>query len=57
MKIIFFQLGLLLTTINAVAIQSAYKLWAQSFHSLMADIRQDINGVNSFSGCLNGTFP
>ena len=57
MKIIFFQLGLLLTTINAVAIQSGYKLWAQSFHSLMADIRQDINGVNSFSGCLNGTFP
>ena len=30
---------------------------AQSFNSLMADFRQDINRVSSFSGCLNGTFP
>ena len=30
---------------------------AQSFNSLMADFRQDINRVSSFSRCLNGTFP
>ena len=29
---------------------------AQSFTSLMADLRQDINRVSSFSRCLNGTF-
>ena len=29
----------------------------QSFTSLMADLRQDINRVSSFSRCLNGTFP
>ena len=29
----------------------------QSFTSLMADLRQDINKVSSFSLCLNGTFP
>ena len=29
----------------------------QSFTSLMADHRQDINRVSSFSRCLNGTFP
>ena len=33
------------------------KLRAQSFTSLMADLRQDINRVPSFSRCLNGTFP
>ena len=31
--------------------------WAQSFTSLMADLRQDINGVSSFRRCLNRTFP
>ena len=31
--------------------------WSQSFTSLMADLRQGINRVASFSGCLNGTFP
>ena len=30
---------------------------SQSFTSLMADLRQDINRVSSFSRCLNGTFP
>ena len=31
---------------------------SQSFTSLMADFRQDINRVSSsFSRCLNGTFP
>ena len=31
--------------------------WAQSFTSLKADIRQDIDGGFAFSRCLNGTFP
>ena len=30
---------------------------AQSFTSLMADLRQDINRGFAFSRCLNGTFP
>ena len=30
---------------------------AQSFTSLRADLRQDMNIVSSFSRCLNGTFP
>ena len=30
---------------------------AQSFNSLMADLRQDIIRFSSFSRCLNGTFP
>ena len=30
---------------------------SQSFTSLMADLRQDINKVSSFSRCINGTFP
>ena len=30
---------------------------AQSFISLMADVRQDMNGGFAFSRCLNGTFP
>ena len=30
---------------------------AQSFTSLMADLRQDINRVSPFSRSLNGTFP
>ena len=30
---------------------------AQSFTSLTADLRQDINRVSSFIMCLNGTFP
>ena len=30
---------------------------AQSFTSLKADLRQDINGGFAFSRCLNGTFP
>ena len=30
---------------------------AQSFSSSMADLRQDINRVSTFSSCLNGTFP
>ena len=30
---------------------------AQSFTSLKADLRQDMNRVSSFSRCLNGTFP
>ena len=30
---------------------------SQSFTSLMANLRQDINSVSSFSSCLNGTFP
>ena len=34
-----------------------FKLWAQSFTSLMADLCQDINRVSLFSRCLNGTFP
>ena len=29
----------------------------QSFTSLMADLRQDITGLSSFSRFLNGTFP
>ena len=29
---------------------------SQSFTSLMADLRHDINRVSSFSRCLNGTF-
>ena len=29
----------------------------QSFTSLMADLRQNINLVFSFSRCLNGNFP
>ena len=32
-------------------------LGSQSFTSLMAVLRQDINWVSSFSRCLNGTFP
>ena len=31
-------------------------LRAQSFTSLMADLRQDIDRVSSFSRCCNGTF-
>ena len=31
-------------------------LWVQSFTSLMADLRQDINRFSSFTRCLNGTF-
>ena len=31
--------------------------WAQSFTSLKADLRQDINGGFAFSRCLKGTFP
>ena len=34
-----------------------YILRAQSFTSLKADLRQDINGGFTFSRCLNGTFP
>ena len=30
---------------------------AQSFTSLKADLRQDINGGLAFSQCQNGTFP
>ena len=30
---------------------------AQSFTSLMANLRQDINRISSISRCLNGTFP
>ena len=30
---------------------------SQSITFLMADLRQDINRVSSFSRCLNGTFP
>ena len=30
---------------------------AQSFTSLKADLRQDLNGGFAFSRCLNGTFP
>ena len=33
------------------------KFGYQSFTSLMADLRQDVNRVSSFSRCLNGTFP
>ena len=33
------------------------RLRAQSFTSLTADIRQDINRGFTFSRCLNGTFP
>ena len=33
------------------------KLRTQSFTSLKADPRQDINGGFDFSRCLNGTFP
>ena len=33
------------------------KLGAQSFTSLNADLRQDINGGFAFSRCFNGTFP
>ena len=33
------------------------RLWAQSFSTLMADLRKNINRVYSFSRCLNGTFP
>ena len=29
---------------------------SQSFTSLMADLRQDINRVSSFNRCVNGTF-
>ena len=32
-------------------------LRSQSFTSLIADFRQDINRGSSFSRCLNGTFP
>ena len=32
-------------------------LWAQSFTSLKADLRQDINGDFAFNRSLNGTFP
>ena len=35
--------------------RSNVKLRSQSFTSLMADLRQDINRVSSFSRCLNGT--
>ena len=30
---------------------------SQSFTSLTADLRQDMNRVSSFSRCTNGTFP
>ena len=33
------------------------KLWGQSFISLKADLRQDINRGFAFSRCLNETFP
>ena len=36
---------------------NAKQLRSQSFTSLMADLRQDINKVSSYSRCLNGTFP
>ena len=42
---------------NAKAAARSLELRSQSFTSLMADLRQDINGVFSFSRCLNGTFP
>ena len=42
---------------NEVIVGSKVLLRAQSFTSLMADLRQDINRVSSFSRCLNGTFP
>ena len=32
-------------------------LRVQSFTSLMADLRQDINRLSSLISCLNGTFP
>ena len=35
--------------------KTGFKLWAQSFTSLMADLHQDINRVTSFSRCINGT--
>ena len=34
-----------------------YIIQGQSFTSLMADLRQDLNRVSSSSRCLNGTFP
>ena len=33
------------------------KFRSQSFTSLMADLRQDINRVSSFSRCSNGKIP
>ena len=36
--------------------KSVFKLWAQSYTSLMADLCQDMNGGFAFSRCLNGTF-
>ena len=35
---------------------SAVHYRSQSFTSLMADLREDINRVSSFSKCHNGTF-
>ena len=46
---------LVLATVTT-SIQSV-SLGAQSFTSLKADLRQDINGGFVFSRCLNGTFP
>ena len=37
--------------------RSKRRFWYQSFISLMADLRQVINSVSSFSRCLNGKFP
>ena len=31
--------------------------WSQSFTSLIADLRQDINRVSSFSRFINETYP
>ena len=53
----------ILTTLKLLIIgesgvgKSSLLLRSQSFTSLMADPRQDINRVSSFSRCLNGTFP
>ena len=43
--------------ISKWAFSSVKALWAQSFTSLMQDLRQDINRVSSFSRCFSGTFP
>ena len=43
-----------LTYVTSVKLPATFR--AQSFTSLMADLRQDINRVSSFSRCLNGTF-
>ena len=45
---------IVLTNLEAV---TNSRLRYQSFTSLMADLRQDINSVASFSRCRNGTFP